>query len=83
MPRGRPFAKGNPGKAPGTQTRVGYAVKQALAAALAEAGGKAYFVKLAEDHPQAFATLVGKLIPNEVVGEIGGKFEIVWKDPAE
>ena len=35
--------------------------------ALQRAGGMDYLVKLAENEPAAFATLVGKVIPKEVV----------------
>ena len=35
--------------------------------ALQRAGGMDYLVKLAENEPAAFATLVGKVIPTEVV----------------
>jgi len=41
-------------------------VKEAALAAFDEVGGKAFFVHLATDDPKAFASILAKMIPNEV-----------------
>lgn len=45
-------------------------VREALLEALDRKGGAAYFERLADEHPQAFAALVGKLIPSEIRAEV-------------
>ena len=59
--RGRP--KGVPNKATS-------AVKDMVVQALSDAGGVEYLVARAKDNPAAFLTLVGKVIPLQVAGDL-------------
>jgi hypothetical protein len=64
-------AKGSPktgGRKAGTPNKFTGDIKAAIAAALWEAGGKDYLVRLADADPRTFCTLVGKLVPLEVEG---------------
>lgn len=67
--------RGNAGKGrpKGSPNKVTKAVKDALRGALEashEDGAEGFFLMLAKDDPKTFATLVGKLIPNEVVADV-------------
>lgn len=71
-PKGSPRPPGS-GRAKGTPNKTTLAVKQALSEALEAAhddGAKGYFLKLSKEEPKVFGTLIGKLIPNEVVGHL-------------
>jgi hypothetical protein len=77
--RGRP--KGSPNK-------IGRQIKEMVAQALDEAhenGGVAYLKDQATKNPTAFLTLVGKVIPLQVAGEMEHKVKITgalaWKPP--
>jgi len=85
--KGRPFKKGqsgNPaGRPPGIKdaaTLVGMALE-----ALDRAGGVAYLVKQAKDHPTAFLGFIGRLLPQAMKHEhTGGEdlkalFGKVWR----
>lgn len=64
-----PFKPGHTktgGRAAGTPNKATTAVKGALLASLHDMGGRQWFNKLAEEHPPAYAALIGKLIPNEL-----------------
>ena len=57
------------GRKPGTPNRLTGDVKQAIAAAFDEVGGKDYLVKLAASDPRTFCALVGKIVPLAVGGD--------------
>ncbi len=59
---------GNAGKGrpKGSQNKTTLAVKEAVLAALDQAGGIDYLVKQADENPNAFLTLVGKVLPLQV-----------------
>lgn len=68
-----------PGRPKGSQGKVTVAVKELLRLSLDEVGGKDYLVALARNEPKTYGGLIGKLIPNEVIGNltIEHKLEIV------
>ena len=72
--RGRP--KGSPNK-------IQAAVKEMVIQALDEAGGVDYLVTQSRDNPTAFMTLVGKVLPLQVAGELNHAVKIsgalAWK----
>ena len=43
-------------------------------------GGVGYLKQTAIDHPVAFLTLVGKVLPLQVTGEGGGPIVVGWLD---
>ncbi|MEQ1889727.1 MAG: hypothetical protein ABL951_11200 [Alphaproteobacteria bacterium] len=51
-----------------TPNKLTVSVKEAILAALDEAGGTKYLVGVARDNPQVFCALLGKLLPNEITG---------------
>lgn len=60
--------RGNAGKGrpKGSQNKTTLAVKEAVLAALDQAGGINYLVKQADENPNAFLALVGKVLPLQV-----------------
>jgi Family of unknown function (DUF5681) len=72
-----PGQSGNPaGKKPGTQNKVTTALKEVILQALDEAGGEggavAYLRSQATLSPGAFLSLVGKVLPLTIKGQIEG-----------
>jgi hypothetical protein len=47
--------------------------------ALDKSGGEAYLCEQAEKNPQAFLTLIGKVLPSEIKAEVGMTGDIVVK----
>ena len=61
------FQKGRPhGRPPGARNKTTSAVKDALRRSFEEVGIVHWLVDLARTHPQAYATLLGKLLPAEL-----------------
>ena len=64
---GRP--KGLPktgGRAKGVPNKATAELKEMILGALSEVGGQAYLVQQALDNPNAFMTLVGKVVPRDL-----------------
>ena len=61
--------RGRPKGAPNKNTQ---AIKDMLLASLDNVGGQAYFQRQAEENPNAYMALIGKIIPAEVKKEITG-----------
>lgn len=78
-----PFKKGqsgNPrGRQRGTPNKLTGELKDMILQALANKGGVAYLESCAAEHPTAFLTLVGKVLPLQVTGENGGALRITWE----
>lgn len=70
-----------PGRPKGSQNKSTVAIKEAVLAALDQAGGIDYLVIQSRENPTAFLTLVGKVLPLQVdathQGEIVAK--VVFK----
>ncbi len=58
--------KAGPGRPKGLQNKVTTQIKDMVIQALSEAGGVDYLVRQAEEEPQAFLTLVGKVLPTQL-----------------
>lgn len=68
-PKGtQPPAKGR-GRPKGSPNKIGADVKAMILEALGEAGGAQYLLKQAQTNPNAFLTLVGKVLPMTVQGD--------------
>ena len=63
------FGKGNPGKPKGAVNKVTKELKEMILQALDNAGGVEYLTRRAEDSPVAFLSLIGKVLPMQVVGD--------------
>ena len=74
--RGRGRPKGSPNK-------VQAAVKEMVIQALDQAGGIEYLVTQSRENPTAFMTLIGKVLPLQVAGELDHKIKVsgalAWK----
>jgi hypothetical protein len=74
------FKPGDPkpptsGRRPGVTNRVTRQVQDMVRQALDQAGGVEYLVRQAEAEPRAFLALVGKVIPRNVVHDVGKSLE--------
>ncbi len=59
------------GRQKGTPNKLTATVREMIIAALEKVGGQAYLEQQAKENPVAFMTLVGKVMPTEVVGKDG------------
>lgn len=69
MPRGAKPGERRGGRQKGTPNKHTAAVKDMVLAALSNKGGVKYLERQADENPQAFMTLVGKVIPLQVGGD--------------
>lgn len=67
------------GRQKGSLNKVTAQLKDTILQALDEAGGVDYLKQTAIDHPAAFLTLVGKVLPLQVTGEGGGPMVVTWQ----
>ena len=84
MPRPKGLPKTG-GRKAGTPNRMTSQVREAILRAFDQVGGEDYLVKVAQDDPKTFCTLLGRLIPAEVRAGIGandsdGPIVIRWAD---
>lgn len=74
------------GRPPGVPNKINAALKDMILTALSEAhpdGGVAYLKEQAGKNPQAFLTLVGKVLPMTVAGPDGEglkKLVVEWRE---
>lgn len=68
-----------PGRKPGIPNKLTRDVKAAIEQAFENVGGVEYLQKQAKENPQAFLTLLGKLIPKDVKLELPESFSISVK----
>lgn len=61
--------KAGPGRPKGCQNKVTKQLKEMILGALDEAGGQQYLVTQARENPNAFLTLVGKVLPMTLTGD--------------
>lgn len=73
------------GRKKGVPNKVTGALKEMIIQALNEAGGVDYLISQAGDNPTAFLTLVGKVLPLQVNGDMEHKVKVsgalVWSPP--
>ena len=63
------------GRKAGTPNKMTKTVKEMVLAALDEAGGKDYLLAQARENPNAFLTLLGKVLPTQVTGADDGPIQ--------
>jgi hypothetical protein len=67
------FKKGNTGnpngRPKGSPNKTTKALKEMILGALDQAGGEAYLLQQARENPNAFLTLVGKVLPTTLAGD--------------
>jgi len=74
---GRGGKRPGSGRKKGSPNRLTSDLRQMILGALEAAGGERYLSKVAKDHPAAFLALIGKLLPLQHAGEIGGTLHVV------
>ncbi len=67
----KPPAAGK-GRQKGAVNKLTKTIKEAIEASFDQVGGTAYLARMAEEHPQAYMTLLGKVIPTQVHADIQG-----------
>lgn len=66
-------AKGTPktgGRQKGTPNKTTKALKDSIMEAFFAVGGAKYLKKVAKDDPKAFISLLGRVVPTEIKGEV-------------
>jgi hypothetical protein len=69
------------GRQKGTKNHVTAAVKECILQAFHQVGGVAYLARQAEQNPTAFLTLLGKIVPTEVVADVNQVHYVVYALP--
>jgi hypothetical protein len=59
-----------PGRPKGSTNKATKALKDMILSALDQAGGEAYLLAQAKKNPQAFMTLIGKVLPTTIQGSL-------------
>ena len=59
------------GRKRGTPNKLTMQVKDAIQNAFAEVGGQKYLVKVAKEDVRTFCTLLGKVLPTQLEGDLG------------
>lgn len=83
---GRP--KGLPktgGRRAGTPNKTTAQLKEAILGAFSEVGGQRYLARVADENPQVFCTLLGKVLPMTVAGDADNPVKVIyeWASPSE
>ena len=63
------LAQAGKGRPKGVPNKSTIAIKEAILAALDQAGGVEYLTRQADENPTAFMGLIGKVLPLQVVGD--------------
>lgn len=58
------------GRKKGTPNKVTATVRDALMVAFEKAGGVDYLVRMADEEPKAFMTLLARTVPNEISAKV-------------
>ncbi len=74
-----PGQKKTGGRKKGSLNKTTAEVKQMLLGSLNQLGGEKFFVKLGKEHPAVYASLLGKLIPREVVAEVNNSDALIQR----
>ena len=64
------------GRQPGSLNKMSGDIKTMVVGALAGVGGTEYLMRQAEQNPNAFLSLVGRVLPLQVTGDGGGALRI-------
>lgn len=67
------------GRKPGVPNKISGTVKEAILRSFEEVGSYKYLVKMSAEQPQAYMTLLGKILPTQVDMKIDKPIEISFK----
>jgi hypothetical protein len=73
----KPPAAGK-GRVKGTPNKTTAALKDAILHAFEKVGGADYLEMVAQTDPKTFCTLIGKVLPMTVQGQIDGTLKVTW-----
>jgi len=65
----KPPAAGK-GRPPGSANKITKSIRESIEAAFQGVGGVDFLMRQAEENPQAFMTLLGKIIPSQVQADV-------------
>ena len=68
------------GRPKGAPNKITSDVREMIRNALETAGGESYLAMQAVENPNAFMSLVGKIIPREIEAKVTGAIELVLAD---
>ena len=77
MPRGSAPGERRGGRQKGTPNRITADIKAAILSAFTKVGGEDYLAHQARENPQAFMTLLGKVLPTQVSNAEDGAFRVI------
>jgi hypothetical protein len=69
---------GGKGRPPGTKNKFSASIKDQMLKALDKLGGVDYLVRLGNEQPAVFGSLLGRVIPMEITGRDGGPLVVSW-----
>ena len=67
------------GRRAGTPNKIGAEVRAAILDAFVQVGGSSYLVRVANEYPAVFCTLLGKILPTEIAADEPITHEVVLK----
>jgi hypothetical protein len=77
VPRFKPGHTKVGGRKGGTPNKTTVALKDAIVAAFHKTGGVDYLVWLSKEHPSAYATLLGRVLPTEIDGSLTTQVDMI------
>lgn len=69
------------GSRKGKPNKITADLKAMILGALSEAGGQKYLLLQAQDNPNAFLTLIGKVLPTTLAGDPNAPLTVNWPLP--
>jgi hypothetical protein len=72
-PTGAAALGAGPGRPKGVSNKLTRTIRESIEAAFQGVGGPEYLMRQAEENPQAFMTLLGKIIPAQVQADVTSK----------
>lgn len=70
-----------PGRPKGAANKITKDIRAAISQAFDKAGGVDYLVTQAKQNPQAFLTLIGKIVPAEVRAQVEANLTVITGVP--
>ena len=71
------------GRQKGTPNEKTGILRDQITEALAELGGVKWLVSLGQNKPEAFASLLGRVLPMQVTGANDGPLVVTWESPKD
>ena len=75
---GRGGRRNGAGRPKGSLDKGNAALRELILGALSGVGGEDYLMRVAESHPAAFMSLLGRVLPTTLEGDVSAKLQITW-----